>query len=223
MSTRATSDLTLGPGPVLVWTIRGWRGKATANATRPAHWGAHARDRKADRAAWDGLLAVATAGLAHKPASVAAWRHGYADGYRLTIEEWGRPRDLDAVVQAHKFAVDSLVRAGWLPGDAPDHLRELVARDGRQAAKDRYEATDKGVRLTIEALPADAGGAIRLETDESSQRISGTCRTMNAVLLGARMAAPEAPGGQPRPEDASTVAEQIWTCRAQRQAGRTTD
>ena len=139
------------PEPGFVWTIRGWRGQATANAARRGKLRQRLGLLKADRRGWANLLAVATAGVSD--AKAAEWPP-ILGPYRLTVEEWGgRARDLGAVAEACKRGADSLVRVGWLPGDGPVYLREYVARDGNAAALARDESASLGVRLTAEALP----------------------------------------------------------------------
>lgn len=111
----------------LVWEIRGWRGGATRNATRPAHWALDAAARKHDRNAWASLYAVAMAGQ-RKP---GAWNA--AGPYRCEIAEWGAPmRDVGATVEAAKAALDVLVAAGWLVDDSPLYVPEILGRRTRE-------------------------------------------------------------------------------------------
>lgn len=148
MSTAVTSTLTLAPGRI-AWTIRGWRGKATANAARRGKLRQRLGLLKTDGQDWSHLLAVATAQVSGDYPMRERLRH-LAGAYRLTVEEWGsRARDLAAVIEASKRGVDALVSAGWLPGDGPAHLREIVARVGGPAGG------PVGCRLTAEGLGGD--------------------------------------------------------------------
>ena len=136
------SVLQLSTG-LLVWTITGWRGHATANLTRPAHWRVDAAKRKADGAAWRTLLAVAAAG---RPRWLPLSR------YTLVVSEFGRPvRDPDAVIQSIKRGWDALVRAGWLAGDSPAYCRGLA---WRPMVIPVDVAATEGVQITVEAVSA---------------------------------------------------------------------
>ena len=154
------------PTPGFTWTIRGWRGKATANAARRGRLRKRLSLLKRDGEQWRTLLVVAEATHArHDPAgktwrdSVWAMKNGAP--FRVTVEEWGKPpRDVPNVSESIKRGIDALVLAGWIPGDGPNQLQELVVRDGRPAAKARCEVATVGVRLVVEAITiTNSGGA----------------------------------------------------------------
>ena len=146
---------------VLVWRIRGFRGRSSQSSGsearkrgrnvgrgrgNSAHWGQAAKTKKVERETWQALLLAA---MRRNP-EVEKWRAPVPA--KITVCVWGPSLpDSCNVSEHHKYAIDALVFLGILVDDSPKYLPWTHAGSVLQRPEWLADKTEPAVEFRLEA------------------------------------------------------------------------